>query len=820
MARWWQDSRFALRMWGKVPAITIPVVLILALGIGANTAIFSIVDAIWLRPLPVQDPHNLLKITSHKAGVPEADRALSYPEVAEIRAGVRGFRSVAISSRRAVMLRTEHESGLLSAAIISSNYLSTLGVVPVLGKWPSGDELDTSGNSPEVALSYESWHKYFAGRPDIIGSSITLNRSKVIVAAVLPAEFRGTDPFANPAIWIPIGTWVQINPGERANETNREFWDWDAYSRLAPGTSMDQAQQQLEGISRQMAVAAPQQEQSRQFRVEPNDERSDPQLRVLGRTLMLLAMVVLIIAAVNVSILLLAFGQRRRRELATRVACGASRARLMWQLSTENGSLALISCIAALLIGYGLIRALPALLPSSMIPVGLDFRLDSRALFWTVLLSSLTVLVSGLLPALNATNFDLVGAIKEGTQAVSFGKLRSKSRNFMVVTQIAGSVVLLVATGLLFRSMLKLQAVDPGFDRNRKLLFVDLSLGVTDYDRVTVQKYYDRVVSTIDSVSAVEQTALARRVPLAPSGGRATKTVLFDNASSNASSNDMHGVQIAFTSVSPTYFSAMHTQLLRGRGFSTVDSPQSPKVAAINEYGARRFFPDGNALGQHFRIANRGNDTYEIVGIVQDGKYVELTESPQPFLFFALPQDPSADLTVIAVMKGDPSIFATQVRQEVRNVDPQVPVLQVRTMEEHLRLSTYTRRMTTTLVLALALLGLVLAMTGLYGLMSHIVDARSHEIGIRVALGGHPSDISWLVLRYALAVLAAGVAVGIVLSLIGGHTLSALLFGVSSTDAVTFLAVAIVFTIVGLIASAVPLRAALRVDPIRVLRHE
>jgi len=816
MARWWQDSRFALRMWRKVPAITVPVVLIMALGIGANTAIFSIVDAIWLRPLPVQDPHNLLKITSHKVGVPEADRAFSYPEIEEIRAGVSGFRAVAISSRRAVMLRTEHESGLLSAAIISSNYFSTLGVVPILGKWPSGDGMDTSGGDPEVALSYESWHKYFVGRPDIIGSSITLNRTKAIVVAVLAAEFRGTDPFASPAIWIPICTWVQINPGERANQTNREFWDWDAYSRLAPGTSVDQAQLQLDGATRQMATVAPQQEQSRQFRVAPNDERSDPQLRVLGRTLMLLAMVVLIIAAVNVSILLLAFGQRRRRELATRIACGASRARLMWQISTENGILALISCLAALLIGYGLIRSLPALLPSSMIPIGLDFRLDSRVLFWTLLLSALTVFGSGLLPALNATNFDLVSAIKEGTQAVSSGKLRSNSRNFMVVTQIAGSVVLLVATGLLFRSMLKLNAVDPGFDRNRKLLFVDMSLGVTDYDRVTVQKYYDRVVSTIDSISAVEQTALARRVPLASTGSRAAKTVLFDNASSS----DMHGMQIAFTSVSPTYFSAMHTQLLRGRAFSNADGPQSPKVAVINEYGARRFFPEGNALGQHFRIANRGNDAYEIVGIVQDGKYVELTEDPQPFLFFALPQDPSADLTVIAVMKGDPSIFANQVRQQVRSVDPQVPVLQVRTLEEHLRLSTYTRRMTTTLVLALALLGLVLAMAGLYGLMSYIVDARSHEIGIRVALGGHPSDISWLVLRYALAVSAAGVGVGIVLSLVGGHTLSALLFGVSSTDAVTFLVVAVLFTIVGLVASAVPLRAALRVDPIRVLRHE
>jgi len=816
MSKWWLGSQFAFRVWFKVPAITIPVILILAMGIGANTVIFSVVDAIWLRPLPIHEPHGLVRITSHKLGAAESDRALSYPEVQDIRGGARGFRSVAISSRRAVMLRTEQESGLLSAAVISPNYFSTLGVKAALGRLLVGDDLGTNTGQPSVVLSYEAWRKYFAADPDVIGHAITMNRSRCTVAAVLPEEFRGTDPFANPAIWIPVGTWIQINPGERANQTNREFWDWDSFARLAPGVSLEQAQAQLVAVSQQMAAAEPQQEQSRQLRVSYSDQHADSQLRTLGSTLMLLAVIVLLIAAANVSILLLAFGQRRRRELATRVAFGATRARLLRQLFTENGTLAAISFIAALLIGYGLIRLLPALLPTSIIPVGLDFRLDTRVLLWTVCLSALTIFVSGLPAALRATRFDLVSVIKEGTQSVSAGRHRSNSRNIMVVTQIAGSVVLLVAAGLLFRSMLKIQAIDPGFDRNKNLLFVDLSLGVTDYNRVSVQKYYDQVVANISAVSGVDQIALARRVPLAPSGGRASKTIFFDNSAPG----DTQGAQIGYTNVSVSYFSVMGTRLLRGRTFAGTDNLQSPKVAIINEYGARRFFPGGNALGQHFRVGSRGGEPYEIAGIAQSGKYIEITELPQPYLFFALAQEPSSDLTVVAAMNGEPSIFANHIRQQVRNVDPQVPVLHVRTIREHLNLANSTRRMTTTLVLALSMLGLVLAMTGLYGLMSYMVASRSHEIGIRVALGGHSSNIAWLVLRYALLVSTVGLAAGMALAFIGGRALSSLLYGVSPADTVTFIAVAIVFTLVAVIAAVVPLTTALRIDPIKVLRHQ
>lgn len=813
MAGWWQDCRFALRAWRKVPSITIPVIIILALGIGANTAIFSAVDAIWLRPLPVQDPHGLLRITSRKIGATEPDRSLSYPEIQDIGAGTPGLGFVAMSSRRAVMLRLKGDAALVPVAVISTNYFAALGVRPVQGKLFREDGMDTNNGDPLVALSYEAWRKYLGGNPEAIGSAITLNRSRCIVVAVLPAEFRGTDPFANPAVWIPVGTWLQINPGERANQTNREFWDWDAFTRLASGATAWQAQRQLDAVAQQMATAAPQQEQSRELKLTRNDDLVDPQLRTLGRTLLLLAVTVWLIAAANVSILLLALGQRRRRELATRAACGATRARLLWQLFTENSTLAAVSCIGALLIGYGVIRLLPGLLPASIVPVGLDFRLDTRVLFWTLSLSALTVFASGLFPALSATKLDLVDAIKEGTQTITSGKLRSSSRNFMVISQIAGSVLLLVVTGLLFRSMLKIQAVDPGFDHDKKLLFVDLSLGVTDYDRVSVQRYYDQVIATISRIPAVEETALARRVPLSPSGGHAAKTIFFDNSTSS----DSQGAQLGYTNVSSSYFSVMGTRLLRGRVFSSADTAQSPKVAIINDFGARRFFPEGNALGRYFRIGNRGGDPYEIVGIVQDGKYLEITETQQPYLFFDLSQEPSADLAVIAAMKGDPAIFANYVRQRVWQVDPQVPVLQVRTMQEHLRLANYTRRMTTLLVLALALLGLVLAMTGLYSLMSYMVAARSHEIGIRVALGGHPSNIAWVVMRYALLVSLAGVAAGMALGFLGGRTLSALLFGVSPADAITFLAVAVLFTLVALISCALPLRAALRVDPIRVL---
>jgi len=809
------DLRHGLRIFLKSPNVMITAALTLALSLAANATIFSIADDIWLRPMPVRDPSSLVRVSSQRTtGSAEENDAVSFPEYRAVRDSVQALEGAVASSRRGLVLKSSDETVLLMADLVSDNYFEVMGIEPVRGR--RFTRIGSAGTvaAPEILLGYRAWIRYFRADKQIIGRSIILNNNYATVVGVLPQNFHGTETLVSPDVFVPYSTWIELVPGERQYLETRDNREFSVYGRLRRDLQIEQAKSQLQALGAGLDREYPDTDSGRRLTVRFEREARNPKLKRLSLLLLSIGAAVLLLACANIANLLLARGESRRHEIAMRRALGATRGRLVRQLFTESMVLSVIGAVAGLVLANWFTTLVPHFVPWGALAIALDPRCDSRAVAYTLVACFFATLLFGMFPALRTTEAGL-GSIVRGPGRSLHSTVRIRVRSIVVAFEVAVSVVLLIITFLLVKTVQRLQAIDPGFDATRDAVLIDLGVGVADYSTPEVNHYFDTIIDAAESIVSVRQVGLTGRMPLSMFGGGATISVVPDSDSQRDS-----GMEVGYTSVNPTYFNAVGTGLQRGRNFTTMDREGTPLVVIINGTLARRLFGTVAATGMKIHVGHEPAEAWEIVGIVQDGKYNDLSEEPKPYMFFPLAQDPRGEVTVVAATDGDPGAVANTIRQKIRAVNPEIPVLGVRTLAEHMKTVTDPQEVTACLVGGLGVLGLVMASVGVFGLTSYVVSGRTREIAIRVAVGATPSVILRMIAMWAVLLIGLSTAVGLCAAALLTWTIRSFLFGVSPIEGGIFLAIGCLVLGLGLMASLAAGWRATKVDPMSVLRHE
>lgn len=810
----WQDLRYGARMLWKAPGFTAVAILSLALGIGANVGVFSIINAFLLRPLPVEQPERLIKSRATD---------YSYPDYLEYRNQRDIFADLALHRFVSLSLRAGDRNELVFSEIATGNYFQVLGVRAAAGRTftPADDE---SLEAASVAvISHAAWQRRFGGDPELIGKTIVLNNRAFTVIGIMPEGFTGTSQIVSPAIWVPAGARAHLMPG-RDPFTDRAARGWSLIGRLSPGVTLDAAQARMNAVIAQLAQAYP----------ETNSHYSPPEIvptsgvqsyrgmdaavaifAFLG-LLLAVVLLVLLIACANVANLLLARSTVRRKEIAIRLALGASRARLVRQLLTESLLLSLAGGALGLLLALWLIDLVNAWRPPvpELITLAFDFSLDRRVFGFALLVSLATGVIFGLVPALQASKPDLVATLKDENASQRFG--RSKLRNLLVVGQVAVSLVLLISAGLFIRSLQNSQSVNPGFEiENGLVMAVDLRPTSYGEDEARGREFYRQLLERIEALPGVRSASLAEIVPL--SMNTSTTGITVEDGTVAPDTRFM----IDLNSVAPRYFETMNVPVLQGREFTATDTENAPRVAIINETMARQFWTNSaDAIGKRFRFGGQEGELYEVVGVVRDIKYGTLGEDSQPFMYFSFLQNYQADVNVHVRTTGDPRALRNAVQRAALDIDPTMPSFEVQTMSEAIAFSFFPSRVAASLLGALGGLGLVLALVGIYGVMNYFVAQRTREIGVRMALGAQDSDVLRFVARRGMSLVLIGIAIGLAASLAVTRVLRSLLYGVSAIDPLTFLGVSLLLAGVALVAILIPARRAMKVDPMVALRYE
>jgi predicted permease len=807
-----QDLRYAVRGLRKSPGFTAAAILTLALGIGANTAIFSYVDATWLRPLPVRDPGGIVRIftSEHDSTGDHSRGPSSYADYLDLRRAT-AYDDVVAYDRRGALLYGTNTATQVRADVVSANYFTALGLNAMLGRVFTEPESGATNDHSGIVISYELWRDQFGSDPSVAGKQVRLTRAGVTILGVMPRGFRGLDLESPAAVWIPMAVWSQMGGAEeftRRGNRRREI-----LARLRPNVSLAQAQAQLDVIGSQLAQAYPATNNDSRFTVVPEmDTRGEAQRRQ-GTILLAIALAVALIGAANLANLQLARAETGRRDTATRLAIGGSWRHLVRQWMAEGVLLSIVGCGVAVVVGRWIILLLPTLFASSLVGGGYDFRLDSRVLLFTIGIAGLGTIVFGLAPAMQTGRLDLMTGLRGGTTGGA-ERSRLRVRDALVVIQVAISLVLLLAASLLARTFQNLEAVDPGFNPRQNVLMLYVVPQLAYQRDAELRNYYQRVQDRLGALPGVQQASLVQRVPFSPFLGGAEKEIVVPGLRPPAGRN---GFRVNFDVVGDGYFSLIGTRLLRGRDFGPEDRPDAVKAVIVNETMARRFWPGDEAVGQHFQI---GTTDYDVVGVVENTKWETLTEAPRALAYFPITQQTSDALTILLRTAGDPSALVNAARAELRRINSHVPLLSAVTLGQHMDYTLNDERNRARLSSAFAVLGLVLAATGLYGILAFLVTRRTREIGIRIAVGAEPRHVFRLVLDYGLRRVAVGLAVGLALSLALSRIIAGLLYGVSAGDPLTLAGVLVLLVGVGALAGYVPARRAARIDPITALRAE
>jgi len=819
----WQDLRYAVRMLAKSPAFTLVAVVSLAVGMGANTAIFSVANRILFQPLAVSEPGELLEVHKHTTETVGQGFSVSYPDYEffrehnEVFAGLLCWGNVPLSLGGE---RAEQAYGM----IVSGNYFDVLGVRAARGRFFAPEEDRTPGTHLVAVLSHGLWRRRFGGDPSIVGQQVTLNGQRFNVIGVAPQNFNSTVPVYAPDVWVPLMAQKQLLAGSGDMLSTRDSRWLQMVGRLRHGVSAEQAEAQLGALA--LALDAP----------HPEEKREEERAELLGVTLvpvgslptelwrsvvaligLLLAVagLVLLIACANLSSLLLARATVRRKEIAVRLALGAGRWRLVRQLLTESVLLCVLSGAVGVLLALWMTDLLLAFKPSMPVPLDLSFPLDWRVLAGTFALSLTTGVLFGLLPALQASGQDLTGALKDGASPGRGGRRRSRARDLFVVGQVALSLLLLVSAGLLLRALGRAQTIFPGADPEQ-VLTVTLDPGLLGYDEVRARDFYARILERVEGMHGVESVSLADGVPVGKSYAMGAFTI--------NGSDSMSGIN----HVSPKYFQTMHIPLLRGRAFGDADVEGAPRVAVIDETLARRFFPGEDPIGKHLspdlgpRVKRA---SIEIVGVVKGGEDKALGWQPHFFIYLPAAQplfgEGSARRLILHVRTdASPAEVFAGIRREVVTLDPEVPLLSTMPLTEHMKMSLLPERVGATIAGVFGLVGVALAAIGIFGLLSYSVTQRTREIGVRMALGAQQRDVRRMILLQGLKVTLAGVVVGLVAAFAVTRLLVSLLFGVSATDPLVYGGVSALLIFVALLACYIPARRATKVDPMVALRYE
>jgi putative ABC transport system permease protein len=822
-----QDVRYGGRMLRKNPGFTAVAVLTLALGIGVNTAIFSFADALLFRPLPVKDPARVLTLFRRSIQDPQNYSSFSHPAFIDLRRSVREiFSDLLAYCSIPVNLSTAGNNERLDGGIVSGNYFTLLGVRPALGRGFLPEEDETAGARPVAVISYGLWQRRFGRDPNILARTIALDGHSFAIVGVAPRGFRGADLEAAPDVWVPLMMHAEVSPWgiPGLDLFDNPGTDWLALmGRLKPGVDLRQAEAALQTVGRRFEQADPENAKGWTITAFPSGQaKLDPDMRQdLFPLLALLlgsAGFVLLIACANVANLLLARATARQREFAVRSALGAGRRRLFQQSLTESALLAGFGGVAGVVLAYGmpaLVKVLP--LPPFVSPQALEFTLDCRSLACALLLSLATALLFGLTPALRATRVELAAGVRDERSAR--GYRRSRLRAFLVVAQMALSLLLLIATGLFVQSVRRALVTNPGFE-TRNLLLASVGLGLQGYDKQRGQEFYSQLLERVGALPEVRSATWLSKIPLDAYYNFATDIQVEGAAGQPAST-----VNVQFNLVAPGCFHTLGIPQLRGRDFSAQGQPPSPHVAIVSETMARRLWPNQDPLGQRFLLKwgfeeGRSSESVEIVGVVADSKYRTWTESPRLLLYLPLSQNYLPQMTLLVRTAGNPASLLGPIQNEVKALDSRLPLYNVKTMRQQIDISVWPQELGSGVLGAFGLLALLLAAVGIYGMMSFVVVQRTHEIGIRMALGAARRDVMKSVLAQALRLVLAGMALGLVGALALTRFIASLLFGVKPTDPVTFAGVCLILTGVAVLASYLPARRAARVDPMVALRYE
>lgn len=816
-----QDFRYALRLLRKSPGFTLVALLTLALGIGANTTIFTVVNAVLLRPLPVEDPERLVAVlgtdvknsTAQQQFLPMSN--LNYQDLRDqndMLSGMAAFTGTGVS------LSGGGNPEQLNATLASYNYFQVLGVHALVGNTFDPEQAKKQGGYPVAVLSYGLWQRRFGGDHGIVGKSITLNQQPFTVIGVAPKSFQGIFVGPGPDLWIPDAEHDQVLTGlNKQWFMERRPLVMFAFGRLKPGVTLEQAQANLQTIATQLSQEYPNDNAGRNVRLLPLAQTTvGPNGRDLfvkaGILLMTVVGLVLLIACANLANLLLARGADRRRELAVRMSLGATKGRLVTLMLSESFLLAVIGGGAGLAVASGFRTALLAFRPPFLKPENIDLSMDSRVLLFTLGVALLTAFAFGMLPAWQAIRFSVNETLKEGGGRSGSAGGRHKLRSALVVVEVVLSMIALVGSGLFLSSLHNAEQIDPGFE-TKNMLVMNFDLGAQNYKEEQGQEFYRRLMERLRAMPQVKDASVAAQAPLA--GGFA-RTVFPEGVDQNDRRN---GILTSVNQVDTEYFKTTGTPILRGRGFLETDRDGAPLVAVVNQAFADKFFPNQDALGKRFRC---WGETWilEIVGVATTAKINTLGEDPTPAFYLPMLQHYSPDVTLHVRTAGDPMAALPTVRAAVQELDRQLPLTQVQTISQLLDQALWAARFGASLLLIFGLLALGLAAIGIYGVMSYNVQQRKQELGIRMALGAQKRDVMRLVLGQGLWLAGGGAVAGLALAFFMARGISALLFGVHALDPATFLGVPLLLIGVALVACYIPARRATRVDPIVALRYE
>jgi predicted permease len=846
----WQDLRFAGRQLAKSPGLTAIAILTLALGIGANTAIFTLLNAVLLRSLPVQHAEELVffgpaRSTGSTVDIPNGRTDLfSYQFLREFRRENHTFANVAAvfsilftahgrvaggsaSHGQSIHGQSIHGQTMerIQVELISGSYFDTLGVKPMAGRLFTDEDDRRPGGHPVAVASYSWWQRRLAMSASPMGTTVTIGPTRYTVVGVAPSGFHGITVGQSPDLWIPLAMENEVSPGWNGLE-NPLFQSLHVIGRLAPGVSMSQAQSEMNRLFQPIirSLAGPQSKsaglEKAYVNLTPAAEGRSPLRRQFAprlKVLMAVVALVLLIACTNVANLLLARGTARRREIAVRVSIGAGRWRVIRQLLVESAVLGLAGAAAGVGVGVAALHGLLALVSTGPDPIPLAVAPDPRVLGFTLAMTLVTILLFGMAPALFATKFEIAAGLKEGRSAAST-KSRSVLARSLVIGQVALSLVLLAGAGLFLRSLTKLMETDTGFDR-RNVLLVSFDPGAAGYKLdARLEAVMSRIEQRVGALPGVQGASFALTV--FDGGGWTDRVTAPGQPAPRRNGDVIHNV------VGPRYLDVMKMPILAGRGLEPGDNKASRKVAVINETMAKTYFPDVSPLGRTFNVES-GVGTpaewrdVEVVGVVRDAKYFTLEEKQDPAAFYPHAQHlPMFLFSLVARYSGDVRPVVRAMRSAAAEIDPNLPVGEVQTLVQHIDDAVLSKRLVAQLSALFGALAAFLACIGIYGVMSYGVGQRTGEFGVRMALGAQRANLPWMVLREAMALGAAGVTVGLILVLAGGRLIAGLLFGVEPYDPVSTGSATIGMIAIALAAGLIPARRATRIDPMGALRNE
>ena len=827
MHSFWQDLRYAARTLRNSPGFTIIAIVTLGLGMAVNTTVFSVINGLLLRPLPVPHPDQIAVLALQQAGTPGVQR-FSYPDYQDIRQQTEGFSEIFGYRATLAGLTVDGKGDHCVLSRVTSNYFSALGIQPAAGRLILPTEGQAPGADPVLVLGYSFWQKRFGGDRGVIGKQVALNGHSVTIVGVTPKGFRGLYAIVDMDGYVPFSASISSKGFDENEDSVQSSWTHrgdrsiNLLGRLKPGVSLKEAQAPLNVVAQRLAEQHPETDKGISIQAYPEklarpDPDPDNTLPAVAGAFTVLAALVLLVACFNIANVLLVRAAVRQREMGIRAALGAGRGRLLRQHLTESLLLAFLGGGAGILLAVWAAGFLGALSLGTDLPIAFDFQPDFRVYLFALLAVLVTGVIVGIIPALRAARSDVNVVLREGGRGSSEGPRRHLVRNTLVVAQLAGSLLLLVVAGLFVRSLSKAERMYLGYDPDHVL---DLTVDPEQisFTETQTREFYRQLNERISALPGVASVAQAFIVPMGVVS--ADDPIIVEGRPIEPGKQPP---QVMYNPVTSGYFDTLRIQFQSGRRFTDADNEKAPSVAIINQAMAAKFWPDDNPMGKRFSTKGPKGPFTEVIGVVQTARYKNVIEDPPvPFFYVPMAQNYVAYRTIHVRTSVPPESLQRQIEAQVHELAPGIPISQVQTMTQALQgvNGFFFFRFGAQLTSTMGLLGLVLAVVGVYSVVSYAAAQRTHEIGIRMALGADPRDILKMVLRQSVLIVAIGLGVGLAVAFAGTRVIADLIVGIKPTDPVTFVSVIVLLSTIALVACWIPARRATRVSPLTALRYE